>query len=70
MATKYKMKTKKSISKRIKITGTGKIMHYSKGNNHLKSPKSAAQLRRLAKPRQITGKLEKNFKKLLPYGTQ
>lgn len=62
-----KMKTKKSLSKRVKITGTGKIMHWRKGNNHLKSPKSAAQLRRIAKPAQITGKMEKNFKKLLPY---
>jgi large subunit ribosomal protein L35 len=64
---KQKMKTKKAISKRIKVTGTGKLMHYSKGNNHLKSPKSASQLRRLGHTHQITGKLEKNFKKLLPY---
>jgi large subunit ribosomal protein L35 len=62
-----KMKTKKAISKRIKVTGTGKLLHWRKGNNHLKSPKSASQLRRIAKPKQITGKMEKNFKKLLPY---
>jgi large subunit ribosomal protein L35 len=62
-----KMKTKKSIAKRVKVTGTGKLMHRSKGNNHLKSAKSAAQLRRLALGKQLTGKDEKNFKKLLPY---
>jgi large subunit ribosomal protein L35 len=62
-----KMKTKKAISKRIKITGTGKIMHYAKGANHLKSPKSASNLRRQKKVRQITGKMEKNFRKLVPY---
>ena len=62
-----KMKTKKAIAKRVKVTATGKILHWRKGNNHLKSPKSAAQLRRIAKPAQITGKMEKNFKKLLPY---
>jgi len=62
-----KMKTKKAISKRVKVTGTGKIMHYRKGNNHLKSSKSASQLRRLGKAKQLTGKMEKNFKKSLPY---
>jgi large subunit ribosomal protein L35 len=61
-----KMKTKKALSKRIKVTGTGKLMHYSKGNNHIRTPKSASRLRRMAHAKPITGKMEKNFKKLLP----
>ena len=62
-----KMKTKKALAKRIKVTGTGKLMHYRKGNNHLRSSKSPAQLRRLAKVKALRGKIEKNLRKLLPY---
>jgi ribosomal protein L35 len=30
-----KLKTKKSVAKRFKITGTGKVMHYFAGGSHL-----------------------------------
>lgn len=41
-----KMKTKKIVAKRFKITGTGKIMHRTQGMRHLKSKKSKARQRR------------------------
>ena len=41
-----KMKTKKIVRKRFKITGTGKIMHRTQGMRHLKSKKSKARQRR------------------------
>ncbi len=34
------MKTKKIITKRFKVTGTGKIMHRTQGMRHLRSKKS------------------------------
>ena len=40
-----KMKTKKIITKRFKLTGTGKIMHRTQGARHLKSKKSKRRQR-------------------------
>jgi large subunit ribosomal protein L35 len=42
-----KMKTKKSLSRRVKVTGTGKILHASNFKGHLRRSKSKSQLRRL-----------------------
>ncbi len=44
---KNKMKIKKSLARRVKITGTGKILHASNFKRHLRRNKSKAQLRRL-----------------------
>lgn len=44
---KCKVKTKKSLARRVKITGTGKILHASNFNGHLKRNKSKSHLRRL-----------------------
>lgn len=38
------MKTRKSISKRFKITGTGKIMRRTPGRRHLLRKKSSTQI--------------------------
>lgn len=43
-----KMKIKKSILRRVKITGSGKILHASNFKRHLNRNKSSAQKRRLA----------------------
>ena len=40
-----KMKTHSSLKGRFKITGTGKVMRYKQGKNHLLSGKSARQKR-------------------------
>lgn len=44
---KTKLKTKKSLLRRVKITGTGKIFHGSNFKRHLIRNKSKSQLRRL-----------------------
>ena len=44
-----KMKTSKSVSKRVKVTARGKVMRHRAGAGHLKSRKSPARLRRLRK---------------------
>ena len=46
---KYKQKTKKSVAKRFKITGTGKIMRsHQLRTSHLRRKKSKKTLRRQA----------------------
>lgn len=46
---KNKLKTKKSVAKRFKITAGGKVLHRSHGMRHLRTHKSKAQIRRLKK---------------------
>jgi large subunit ribosomal protein L35 len=48
------IKTKKSIAKRFKITGTGKVMHASPGRRHLLSTKNAKRRRRLGEKQQLS----------------
>ena len=42
-------KTKKSVAKRFKITGTGKVLRSRAGRRHLAQTKNAKRLRRLGK---------------------
>lgn len=60
-----KLKTRKSLVRRIKITGTGKVMRRKGFNRHLKAGKSKARTRILNRPTQITGAFERKIKKVL-----
>jgi len=63
-----KLKTKKSVAKRFKITGTGKVMHYGAGGSHLLSKKSSKRKRRLKKASVLKNKGDiKTVKRVLPY---
>jgi len=63
-----KLKTKKSVAKRFKVTGTGKIMHFGAGGSHLLSKKNRKRKRRIKKIQQLKNKGDiKIVKKLLPY---
>ncbi|MBI2011504.1 50S ribosomal protein L35 [Candidatus Daviesbacteria bacterium] len=63
---KYKLKTKKSVIKRIKITGTGKLMRsHQMRTSHLKRHKSKSALRRHAKPMQVHKTNVRQLKRLL-----
>ncbi len=63
-----KLKTKKSVAKRFKITGTGKVMHYGAGGGHLLTGKSAKRKRRIKKAAVLHNRGDrKRVKKLLPY---
>lgn len=42
---KVKVKTRKSVFKRVKVTGTGKLMHRTNYKGHLRRNKSAKQKR-------------------------
>jgi large subunit ribosomal protein L35 len=49
-----KMKPNKSLKKRIKVTGRGKIRRYAAGSGHLKSRKSPKRLRNFRKSRGVS----------------
>jgi ribosomal protein L35 len=58
-----KAKTTKSVSKRIKITKTGKMIHRSMGVNHFKSKKNGKQIRQKRK----THSLDYSKRRILNY---
>ena len=63
-----KQKTKKSVSKKIKVTGSGKLLHRASGQNHYNSRDTGAQTR--AKRRDAgfsLAKEEQNTKRAIPY---
>ena len=62
---KVKMKTKKSLARRVKITATGKILHASNFKGHLRRNKSKSQLRRLKVLKEFTKARELKIRKRL-----
>jgi large subunit ribosomal protein L35 len=60
-----KKKIKKSVSKRFKVTKTGKVMFSHQYKSHLKASKSKSRLRRQKEPGQLTGEFAKKIKKML-----
>lgn len=60
-----KHKTRKSLTKRIKITATGKLMRGRSFTSHLRVKKSSRQKRRLKGNVEVTGYHAKKFKKAL-----
>jgi large subunit ribosomal protein L35 len=61
-------KTKKSASKRFKITGTGKILRRKPGLRHLASSKSSKRKRRLGKVGQVHETMVAKVMECLPFG--
>jgi large subunit ribosomal protein L35 len=61
-----KLKTNKSLIKKVKITGTGKIMRsHQLRSGHLRRHKSKSTLRRHAVPMRVDKTLEKTMKRML-----
>jgi len=64
-----KLKTRKSVAKRFKLTKKGKIKYLPSGKSHLLSGKEASRLRRLRRARIVDGNKDvKYIKRMLPYG--
>ncbi|MEX2381091.1 MAG: 50S ribosomal protein L35 [Opitutales bacterium] len=61
-------KTKKSIAKRFKLTGTGKLMRRSPGKRHLLRKKSQKQKRRAGQDKPVADGQAKNLIRGLPFG--
>ena len=64
-----KLKTKRGVAKRFRITKKGKVKYTGGGKSHLASSKKAKRLRTLRKSKTLAGKKEVRFiKSMLPYG--
>jgi large subunit ribosomal protein L35 len=60
-------KTKKSAAKRLKVTGTGKIMRRKPGLRHLASSKSSKRKRKLGKDGEVHETMVARMKECLPF---
>jgi large subunit ribosomal protein L35 len=62
-----KVKTRKSILKRFKITKSGKILRRQTGQNHFRAKKSSKVIRRKRKLVEVSKPEAKIIKKFLTY---
>lgn len=64
-----KIKTKKSIAKRVKITGSGKIMRMKafSGCTHIRENKSPKRVRGFRKPVVANSTDAKRIRRAIPY---
>ncbi|MEI6700134.1 MAG: 50S ribosomal protein L35 [Actinomycetota bacterium] len=60
-----KMKTDKGAAKRVKVTGSGKLMRRKQNLNHILEKKSSARKRRLHGETEISSQQDKNIRKML-----
>ncbi|MFH1354912.1 MAG: 50S ribosomal protein L35 [Candidatus Omnitrophota bacterium] len=64
-----KLKTKKGVAKRFRLTKRGKIMYSKEGKRHLLSSKRKSRKRKLRGQAVLEGTQEKKYiKRMLPYG--
>lgn len=63
-----KLKTNRSVKKRIRITKTGKAKRFKAGRGHLLTLKSAKRRRGLGKSTFVSKGELASFKIMLPYG--
>jgi large subunit ribosomal protein L35 len=61
-------KTRKAVSKRFKITGTGKVLRRHSSRRHLLSSKSAKRKRYLSKSARVDKTDVARIKMNLPFG--
>jgi large subunit ribosomal protein L35 len=63
-----KLKTKRGVAKRFKITKKGRVKYSPGGKSHLASSKKTKKIRDLKHRRTLAGKKEERFiKSMLPY---
>jgi large subunit ribosomal protein L35 len=64
-----KLKTKKGVAKRYKLSKKGKVKYFSGGKSHLATNKDSKRVRNLRRSKTIDHKKFTNFlKSMLPYG--
>jgi large subunit ribosomal protein L35 len=63
-----KMKTRKAASKRLRVSGSGRVRRPKAGGNHGMQEKSRKRLRRLRQNDMVDKTMQKRVKRLLPYG--
>jgi large subunit ribosomal protein L35 len=65
---KMKLKTNRSAAKRLKVTGSGKVMRRKGWKGHLLTGKNATRKRRLTGSVEVDKDNKTNIKRMLPYG--
>jgi len=65
---KMKLKTNRSAAKRLKVTGSGKVMRRKGWKGHLLTGKNATRKRRLTGSVEVDKDNKANLKRMLPYG--
>lgn len=63
-----KLKTNRSVKKRMRITKSGKAKHFKAGRGHLLTGKRSKRKRHLGRPGFVFKGEMKSINKLLPYG--
>jgi large subunit ribosomal protein L35 len=64
---KTKKKIRESVSKRFKVTKTGKVLFAHQYGSHKKLHKSKSRIRRQKEPGQLKGAFAKKIKQMLGY---
>ncbi len=62
-----KAKTRKSVAKRFKVTGSGRILRRKQGKRHILRRKNAKRRRRLGQAALVAPCDEKNVKAEMPF---
>ncbi|HNQ17311.1 MAG TPA: 50S ribosomal protein L35 [Candidatus Woesebacteria bacterium] len=65
---KNKLKTRKGVAHRFKITGSGKVLRRSQNMRHLRRKKSKKTIRAYRIPIEVKGKWAIKIKKMLGIG--
>jgi large subunit ribosomal protein L35 len=65
---KTKLKTNRSAAKRLKVTGSGKVMRRKGWKGHLLTGKNATRKRRLTGSVEVDKDNKTYIKRMLPYG--
>lgn len=63
-----KMKTRKAVAAKFKVTGTGKLVRHKPGHRHHLTIKSAKRKRRLRKPTLVDKGQVKMYSRLMGVG--
>ena len=63
--SKVKAKTRKAAAKRLKITGTGKLLRRKQGRRHIMTKKGSRRKRALERPTLVSDSFEKKFTRMI-----
>lgn len=61
----HKAKTNKSLAKRFKLTGSGKLLRRKQGRSHILTKKSSKKKRELARPTLVNDSFVAKFKRMI-----
>lgn len=62
-----KQKTSKTVSKRMKVTGSGKLLKRKGGQGHFNSRESGVTTRNKRRDLEVSGSYTRNIKQLMPH---